>query len=285
MKTLKRWIGGLFFLLTFRPKVTAIAALAAAVLGLGLWGERALTRTVAAEPGYALAKAPFSMTALPAYLAPGILGDLHRAHVAALSGSVVDRDAAAQVGEALASSPWVRRVASVEIDTAPKITVTLEFREPVARVAWGSGAGLVDAEGVLLPRGYYRPEAAAEAPLVVGVRQAPPAKAGGVWKDPGLMAGLEILGRFHSDGVLQASPSAGLATVDVSNAGEKQGDLPEIVCLTRRRLALRFSACGKPGRPDLDEQIGRLHQVLGADPRLSLARNYVDLRFDRPVGS
>ena len=103
--------------------------------------------------------------------------------------------------------------------------------------------------------------------------------------DPGLKAGLEVLGRFRSDDALKTNPSAALATVDVSNLGEKRGDLPEIVCTTRQRLALRFSMCGKPGRPDLDEQIGRLHQVLGVDGRLALARNYVDLRFDRPVGS
>ena len=286
LKTLLFWTWApVAFLVMARPKASAVVAAVAAALGLCLWGGHAVTRAVASEPGYALAKAPFTLSGLPGCLEPAILGELHRTHVAPLSGSVVDRDAAARVGLALASSPWVKRVCSVEIDTTPAVRAALEFREPAARVAWGRGIALVDAEGTLLPLGRYRAEATAATPLVVGVRKAPPGKAGEAWKDPGLLDALEILGRFRGDDVLKASPSAELAVVDVSNAGERRGDLPEIVCTTRRRLALRFSMCGKPGRPDLDEQIGRLQKVLSVDRGLALARSYVDLRFPRPVGS
>lgn len=268
-----------------RARLTWIAAGILLALGLFAWGVRAVGRTVASEPGYALARAPFAMAQLPGYLSPAILGDLHRTHIAPLAGSAVDRDAAARVGAALASSPWVRSVASVEIDAEPRVSVALEFREPVARVAWGRGTGLVDAEGILLPSGHYRPESVSAVPLVVGVRKAPPARAGQAWADPGLEAGLEILGRFRSEVPIRNNPAAALATLDVSNVGERKGELPEVVCMTRRRLALRFSMCGRPGRPELDEQVARFKQVLAVDTRLELPRSYVDLRFSRPVGS
>jgi hypothetical protein len=266
------------------PRLSVTLGGVSLVLGLAVWGGNAVTRSVGADPAFSVAKAPLSLAALPPYLDPGILGDLHRRHLASLPTRLTDADAAGTLGRALAASPWVREVLSVDLDATPQIRLDIVFREPAAAVPWGRGIGTVDQDGVLLPRQFYRPEALAR-PAMLGVRGAPPRQAGLIWKDPGLQAGLEILRRFRDAPTVRGNPAASLESIDVSNVGERQADLPEVVCLTRRHLRLNFSVSGRMGRPTLEEQLARFRQVLLIDRDLAMARRYVDLRFDRPVGS
>lgn len=266
------------------PRLSATLGGLALVLGLAAWGGHAVTREVGAAPEFDVAKAPLSLVEIPPWLDPAILGDLHRRHLAGLQARLTDADAAGTVGLALAASPWVREVVAVDLDATPRVRLDLAFREPVAAVPWGRGVGFVDRDGVLLPRQFYRPEALAK-PAMLGVRGAPPRQAGLVWKDPGLQAGLEVLRRFREDPAVSGNPAAGLESIDVSNVGEKRADLPEVVCLTRRHLRLNFSVSGRTGRPTLEEQLERFRRVLDIDKDLVLARSYVDLRFERPVGS
>ena len=59
--------------------------------------------------------------------------------------------------------------------------------------------------------------------------------------------------------------------VDVSTSA-KARDLPELVCLTRQRLALRFSVCGSRGAPIwMTRWAPSESEWAGTDP----ARNYV----------
>lgn len=291
LKTLGRWglvlvvavFAALAALVMKRPRVSLALASAALLLGLAGWGAASATRAVASEPGFRIANAPFSVSGVPAWLDRRMPDALHRAHVAPLEGGVLDRGAAATVARALAASPWVARVESVDLETAPpRILVRLAFREPVARVAWKGAEGWVDAEGVFLPRRHYRLEV--DLPLIVGVRKGPPRWAGAPWQDAGLRAGLAVLARFRTEEGLQGNLATALDTIDVGNLGERQGSRPEVVCMTRQGLALRFSAGARPGRATLDEQIGRLRQVLSVDRGLVLPRSYVDLRFGRPAG-
>lgn len=291
MKHLKKlWIplafvGGLLVLLVARnPKASLKLAGAALAMLLVGWGASALNRTVSAAPEFAASRAAFAVAAVPPSIQSGIVASLHKTHVAPLGTRILGPDAAREVGESLAKSPWVRRVASVDLDASPSVKVDLVFREPVAAVAWGRSVGYVDEEGILLPTPFYRLQELA-CPVIVGVKAKPPARAGELWKDEGLTAGLDVLKRFRTDPELKAAPAAGLQTIDVANVGEKRPDQPEIVCLTRGRLALRFSVSRKMGRPSLDEQLGRMRQVLRIDRNLALPKSYVDLRFDRPVGA
>ena len=266
------------------PRLSATLGGLSLVLCLAAWGGHAVTKGVGAGPAFAVAKAPISLAAIPSWLDPAVLGDLHRRHLASLPARLTDADAAEKVGLALATSPWVREVVSVDLDATPRVCLDLAFREPVAAVPWGRGVGFVDRDGVLLPRQFYRPEALAK-PVLRGVRTAPPRQAGLPWKDPGLQAGLEVLSRFREDPAVRGNPAAALESIDVTNVGEKRPELPEVVCLTRRHLRLNFSVSGRMGRPTLEEQLGRFRQVLLIDRDLALARSYVDLRFERPVGS
>ena len=247
---------------------------------LVLWAGKALRSSVASEPAFALARAPFySVGKLPACLEPGVWKTLHKGCVAPLPARALDSDAATLLGRALEKSPWVREVRSVDVDATPKVRVDLVFREPVATVPWGGSLGYVDQEGVLLPRGHYRLTSLA-LPRIVGIRKGPPAAAGQLWADPGLKSGLAVL-----QGLPAGNPATALDLIDVTNVGELKPGLPEVVCRTRRGIRLHFSVSGKPGRPTLEEQMGRLGEVLKVDRDLTLPRQYVELRFGRPVGS
>ena len=274
----------LAFLLLRNKKVTGIVAGVAAAVSLLLWGGRAVGRSVGREPEMALARAPLSLEELPPWIAPELMPQLHRLCIAPLPGGVTDREAARQVAESLARAPWIRSVESVSLRTDPKISLKIAFRKPAARVAWGSGSGWVDEDGILLPKAYYRLTPAA-GPLITGVRVAPPKAAGARWEDPGLLAALGVLKRVRSEEGIASTRAADLETIAVDNLGERKADQPEMVCMTRSKLALRFSVSGKPGRPTLEEQMGRLKQVVSVDPQLALPKRYVDLRFDRPVGA
>ncbi len=275
----------LAFLLLRNKKASLTVGGVALGLGLLLWGGHSVERAVGREEGLALSRAPLSVDELPAWMDPKGIAEIHRRYIAPLPGGVTDRDAAARVAASLAQAPWIRSVDSVSLRT-DAVALCLSFRQPVARVAWGSGSGWVDEDGILLPKAFYRlPSVASSTPLITGVRHAPPKAAGACWEDPGLQAALEILRRVRSEEGIGSSRASDLQTIDVGNLGERRGDQPELVCMTRSRLALRFSVSGRPGRPSLDEQFGRLRQVVSVDPQLALARSYVDLRFDRPVGS
>ncbi len=274
----------LAFLLLRNRKASAIVAGVAAGLGLLLWAGHSVERAVGCEPRLALARAPLSLEAFPAWMDPALMTEMHRRYIAPLGGGVTDRDAAARLAGSLALAPWIRSVDSVSLGMEPRISLAISFRKPVARVSWGSGSGWVDADGILLPKAYYRLPAAS-VPLIAGVRVAPPRAPGTRWEDPGLLKTLEVMHRIRSEEGLCASRALDFESIDVGNLGERKGDQAELVCMTRSRLALRFSVSGKPGRPTLDEQIGRLRQVVSVDPRLALPKRYVDLRFDRPVGA
>ena len=80
--------------------------------------------------------------------------------------------------------PWVDQVERVETRHPAAATVVVRCRVPVAMVRVEGGLLAIDAEATVLPSADFTPEAAAEYPVVDGVKTSPLGPVGSVWGDP-----------------------------------------------------------------------------------------------------
>jgi hypothetical protein len=91
---------------------------------------------------------------------------------------LLDPDLAKRLAEGFAQHPWVRKVEQVEV-TAKQVRVRLSYRRPALAVRRGESVRVVDADGILLPKG-----APAEGlPVFAGQAPRPAGPAGTRWGD------------------------------------------------------------------------------------------------------
>ena len=106
---------------------------------------------------------------------------------------LLDADLPQRLAEGFAQHPWVRKVEQVEV-TAKQVRVRLTYRRPALAVRRGDRVRVVDAEGVLLPKG-----APADGLPVFAGKAAPPAgPAGTRWGDAGVEEAARKAGQSRS---------------------------------------------------------------------------------------
>lgn len=254
------------------------APAAAAAAGLLLWG---MQRSLAARPAYRVSLETLSWEPVPAWASPEALAALDRAVSDGgreTSASIFDPDLPARVGTRLAAVPWVKEVLEVRKNGPSRLAIRITWRQPRLLVPDG-GPLILDGEGVFLPREGILP-GVLDVPVLVGYRRARGRP--DVSSDPALQAVLEMLALYEREGIPAIFPHARIRSVDVSRADGRAGR-GEIVVRTRADVDIRFTTGIGPGRPSLAEQIANLRAVLERDPGLSAVREYVDVRFDRPL--
>jgi len=153
-----------------------------AVSGGGIWGLQRLEENVILARG--LDQPPAVHVDAPPELKPALNAALER--VADTSWS--NPNLCEQIGDALSSSGWVRRVESVRRLGDGSVSVQCGYRQPVALVQTASGCYLVDSDDIRLP-GHYACDNAFI--IVQGVRSAPP-EAGEAWSAADMQAGRRI---------------------------------------------------------------------------------------------
>lgn len=117
---------------------------------------------------------------------------IQRSNVAAeatVSGSLIglssrEPDLTVRVGQAFLMHPWVRKVNHCRKRYPAKVSVNLEYRQPVGMVEVRGGRLPIDSEGVLLPTIDFSPDVANAFPRIVASQTNPVSDiAGSQWGD------------------------------------------------------------------------------------------------------
>jgi hypothetical protein len=121
-------------------------------------------------------------TAPPAWVPETFLRQVIREGVLSEEISVLDDRIVDQVAAAFQKHPWVERVISVRKEFPRRLSVSLEYRKPVAVVVIDRGRYPVDKNAVVLPPPNFKQDAD-ELPVIRNARSIPPDQAGVEWRD------------------------------------------------------------------------------------------------------
>ncbi|MBI1335982.1 MAG: hypothetical protein GC164_03360 [Phycisphaera sp.] len=191
----------------------------------------------------------------------------------------LDRDSLSRAAVALAQSPWINGVESIERCADQSVRVQADFRKPVAAVQSHSGYILVDKASIWVagPWPIERVDSL-NLPVIVGVASAP-LRAGVVWPGDDLKAGLDLAT------LLTPQPYAKeIRAIDVS-ARDARGRI-KLMLATRTGQVLWGLPPGKehPIEPDALDKLHALASFYSQNQRsIELPGRTVDLSLSSDV--
>ncbi|NOZ23227.1 MAG: hypothetical protein GXP25_19305 [Planctomycetes bacterium] len=221
---------------------------------------------------------------LPNWARPAIALDLKR--TAGLSGahSIFEPGVVKKIAAAYAASHWVLKVNYVKRVFPNSIEIGLTLREPSASVYIGDASYLVDREGVLLSRRFYRwPSDSERLPTIVPTGRVTPCSPGRKWRDESVQAGVGLLRLLREYGIVKKLK---IATIDVSNfRGVHDRKKSEITIWNESGTHIkwgRFAADKRPGEVDDLVKLQNLLTVVKREGPDLPDIKYVDVRWTNP---
>lgn len=223
-------------------------------------------------------------TELPRWAMPAIEGDLQR--VAGLNGkrSIFEPGLGKRLALAYGRSPWVLKVCYVRRLFPNSLEVGLALRKPAAAVHAGDASYLVDEDGVLLSRRFYRwPGDAGLLPVIVPTHRVAPCSPGIRWREESILAGVGLLRMLREYGIVE---TLNIRWIDVSNfGGIHDQKKSEIVLCNGTRTRIKWGRFATNKRPGEARDIMKLQNLLTVVKRegCELAGiDYVDVRWNDP---
>jgi hypothetical protein len=169
----KRWAGGL--VLKLAAPLLGLALFVAGLIVLGEYAQQQLRD----RDRYTLSFADIECLPVPPYQTRrDFLDEVQYLARLPVRLRLLDADLPQRLAEGFAQHPWVRKVEQVEV-TAKQVRVRLTYRRPALAVRRGDRVRVVDADGVLLPKGAP----AAGLPVFAGEAPRPAGPTGTRWGD------------------------------------------------------------------------------------------------------
>ncbi|MFW5652478.1 MAG: hypothetical protein ACOC0P_00390 [Planctomycetota bacterium] len=157
------------------------------------------------------------------------------------------------------------------IEYHDQIVIRGAWRQPFALIRWNKRDHLVDANGILLPM-TYAVGSVDELPVLVGVEQPAPARAGRKWKGQQVDDGLGLLRYLAELPGGERYWLRDIAEVDVSNVDGRRSLLPRLAIVGRGGYTIHW---GRPvGKEQGIEQpaaakVGMLDRSLRGRPKIN----------------
>jgi hypothetical protein len=209
------------------------------------------------RPEYRLKADEIRFTDQPSWVPPSFLHDVIREGALPEELSLLDERLVDQVAAAFQKDAWVERVVSVRKDLTRRVTVTLDYRKPVAFVVTETEHYPIDKNAVLLPPPDF-PPGSDELPVIRNAHSTPQGAAGTAWGDrivEGAASLAEILGPSWKK--LQ------LASIQIPDASSGRGGPDETIYELRtvggsHIIWGRAPGSDHPGELTPQQKIGRL---------------------------
>ena len=106
--------------------------------------------------------------------------------------SVLEHDLAARVADAFERNPWIKRPVKVQVSVPAKVSVSFEYRQPVAMVSVSNGFYPVDSDSMILPPGDFPPSDIELYPRITGLTTSPLGGVGSEWGDDRVTAAARL---------------------------------------------------------------------------------------------
>lgn len=198
--------------------------------------------------------------------------------------SIFDPQIIEQVGKRFESSPWIKKVTSVERVFPDRILVKFDYRRPHVAVRRENGYVIVDDQGVRLPGVYATPPTCERSVQITGVASTPP-EPGQVWQDESLRSAVAMTDFIPDSTLLQR---LGVREVDVANFGGRQDPRrSEMSLLMANGCQVAWGRTvntSKYGDLSTEEKLENLREVLAVYPDLNgLKRVTLYFRGSRSV--
>lgn len=176
----------------FRPRSLVKFALLAFLAVIGPWLARQIPR-LEHRPEYRLPLTQVQLEPPPRDWVPAdLVWRIQQRYQLPESISLLDPTLPQTLAEAFAQHPWIERVIQVRNQYPARVTVCVEYRQPVAVVLIKSGLYPIDGHGVLLPPQDFDPAAVERLIPIHGVITPPFGPEGTCWNDPAVLAAADL---------------------------------------------------------------------------------------------
>ena len=252
----------------FRP--TRLCLMALLLLGLISWPYlRTKIPRLSDQPQYSITVDNIVISEPPEWVPADIAHQAHNRARLPERMSLLDKGLVPQIADAFKLHPWVKSVIRVEKHQPARVTVTLEYRKPVALVEVQGGLYAIDADGVLLPPRDFRQEDLKLYPIVTRVSSVPAGGAGEPWGDPVVLGAAriaEILVGRNPQGT-EFWNALNVNRIETPNRIAANDSLDDLIYRLRTpggSLIIwgRAPGTGHPGEVTADKKIRRLEEYL-----------------------
>jgi hypothetical protein len=246
----------------FRPGLLIKTAVLASLLVVGPWAVQQLPE-LDDRPEYQLPFRDVRLIPPPTPPLPADFLDQVRHRAGLPEGlPLLDPELPERLAAAFAEHPWVERVNEVRNQSPAMVTVTLQYRRPVALVAVPEGVYAVDSQGILLPPQDFSAEDAQDYLVIRGITSVPHGAAGKPWGDPAVAAAA-ALADFLGDRWKELQLTAIIAPRLTSAQVKPQDLLLELETQGGSRIQWgRMPGSTYPGELEATQKVGRLDKYL-----------------------
>jgi hypothetical protein len=251
----------------FRP--TRLFLVAIVLFALVSWPYiRTRIPRLADQPAYAITANQIFITEPPEWVPKDIAQQIHNRAGLPERMSLLDVGLVKQISDAFEVDPWVKSVKRVEKHQPAGVSVTLEYRTPVAMVEVQDGLYPIDADGTLLPPRDFRQEDLTKYPIITRVSSVPAGRSGQQWGDPVVLGAAriaEILMKQDGDGKLWNRLNVN--RIETPNRIAANDSLDDLIYRLRtpggsRIIWGRAPGTGHPGEVTAEKKIRRLQEYL-----------------------
>ena len=231
--------------------VLAVSVLA--VLFAGLWGLETYFRRMERYQVYA---ETLTLERLPAWVTPGIRGELSELTGIPSVFSIRERGICRKIAASYESIPWVENVISVKKIYPSRIVAELNLRRPIVGVRAGRLHYLTDARGYRLSRALKTwPPDGFDLPLVVTRTVEFVPERGEQWSAFGVLSGVAV-----QTYLMRAPLQTRIKIIDLTNLGGRTDPRQsEVVLWTERDTRIDWGR--SPLRTDSPGELAPLHKI------------------------
>ena len=183
-----------------RRGVVIAAAIVVVTTGMAYAVWQQVRGHVLSSAQYQIDPANILITPLPAWIRSDVKDEVIRQASLDEPLSLLDRDLTVRMASAFAAHPWIAHVERVSKRFPSGVEVVVTYRRPVAMVEVADGALPVDAEGVVLPTGDFKPGEADHYPRIGEIHTSPAGLIGSHWGDTAVTGAAEIARRWATNG-------------------------------------------------------------------------------------
>lgn len=208
--------------------------------------------------------------------------------VEALHGhySLYERDIAHRIATIYGDMVVIKKVDVVKRVFPNKLNIRFTMRRPFALIKKGENSYLVDEEGVLLPKEYYKfSDVDYINPYIQSRRLSRLPLLGKEWNDKKIKAGIALVKFLRINNIHNLF---GIVTVDVTNVHrEKYSRGSDIILWTENNTQIRWGCSSlfkPPEEPTDEEKLQNLLSIAKIEGTSLKQMEYVDVRWSKPVG-
>lgn len=260
-------------------------AVCACIIISAIWGTRKVWHSLTDLNVFKISPSTFSFLT-PSWVNEHFSEDIKRVATLNEQYGMYEDNLTQKIADVYGGIVVVKNVDSIRRVFPNRLNIKLVIRKPVAIVKNGSNTYLVDDDGVLLPKEYYRlQDTEYDSPCIQSNKLARLPLCGSKWNDKGVEAGIELVKFLRANNIHNLFK---IVAVDVSSICKRRlSGKSDIILWTENNTQIRWgcsSLCNESNELSDEEKLQNLLSVAKAEGTNLKQMEYVDVRWKKPLG-